>query len=299
MFCATWNFGCGRGADFGGAGDVKASSPPSPSLLKTTRINGDHRRLENQEFRHITTGDDGQEQEAPQSQRSSFMNSIWTKYDYISELLEDTILQTPQSQIDLIVCSAKEDFVSQVLAELHQHHLEDGDDQDETVDPASNHILLSRSLHVLSASQHINLIFCPTITVLRGYLSGFGHNLTKSSPALGPIVILNLLAMHHGTSEFTLQGLSQTFATAVSAAHRTGRALKLVECKDVSDPSNPHRGTALWHAEVQLLSAAIKLGDAGQSWGRRTISTMRIASRWFEVEERGQHSRLLEEEMLV
>ncbi|KIW64310.1 hypothetical protein PV04_09254 [Phialophora macrospora] len=227
------------------------------------------------------------------------MNSIWTKHDYISELLEDTIQQSTQSQTDLIICSAKEDFVSQVLAEIHQHHLEDSDERDETVILASNHILLSRSLHVLRASQHINLIFCPTLTVLRGYLSGLVPNLTKCSPALGPVMIVNLLAMHHGTSEFTLQGLSQTFATAVSAARRTRRALKLVECKDITDLSNPHRGAALWQAEVQLLSAAIKIGEAGQNWGRRTISVMRIASRWFKVEERGQHSRVPEEEMLV
>ncbi|ETI21306.1 hypothetical protein G647_07652 [Cladophialophora carrionii CBS 160.54] len=230
------------------------------------------------------------------------MNAIWTKHDYILQLLEDTIQQTPQSQqsqIDLIICSAKEAFVSQVLAELHHHRREANDAQDEPISPAPDHILLSRSLHVLSASQHVNLIFCPTITVLRGYLSGLVHTLTGSSPTLGPIIVLNLLAMHHGTSEFTLQGLSQTLATAVSATHRTGRALKLVECKDIRDPSDPHRGAALWRAEVQLLSAAIKIGEAGQNWGRRTISVMKVASRWFTVEGKSQDSRLSEEEMLV
>ncbi|EXJ55747.1 hypothetical protein A1O7_08677 [Cladophialophora yegresii CBS 114405] len=230
------------------------------------------------------------------------MNAIWTKHDSTLQLLEDIIQQTPQSQqsqTDLIICSTKEEFLGQVLAELHQRLRQDSDAQDEPVSPAPDHILLSRSLHVLSASQHINLIFCPTITVLRGYLSGFAHNLTDTPPTLGPIIVLNLLAMHHGTSEFTLQGLSQTLATAVSAAHRTRRALKLVECKDIRDPSNPSRGAALWQAEVQLLSAAIKIGAAGQHWGRRTISVMKIASRWFTVEKRSQHSGLSQEEMLV
>ena len=105
------------------------------------------------------------------------------------------------------------------------------------------------------------------------------------------MVILNLLAMHHGTSEFTLQGLSQTFAAAISAAHRTGRGLKLVECKDINDPSNPSRGPALWQAEVQLLSAAIKIGEAGQNWGRRTIAVVKIASRWFKLENRTEQHR--------
>jgi hypothetical protein len=218
------------------------------------------------------------------------MNSIITKHDYTVELLEDIINQTPLQPADLIICSSRDDFLQQLLAELEHHSAreESKATEDEETSHRPHHILLSNTLHVLSASQHVRLIFCPTLTTLRSYLSGYTAESTISFQALGRLIILNLLAQHHGTSEFTLQGLSQTFATAVSAAHRTRRPLKLVECKDIRDPTNLNRGSALWWAEVQLLSAAIKLGETGQNWGRRTISVERIASRWFRIEESAQ-----------
>ncbi len=235
------------------------------------------------------------------------MNSIITKHVYILGLLEDIIQRHAEVQTELMICMTKEDFVNVLLAELHQYHFEYQsktvpeeagiDEQDESASPTPQHALLSKTLHTLSTSRNIKLVFFPTITVLRGYLSGYVTDQMVTTTSLGPIIILNLLAMHHGTSEFTLQGLSQTFATAVSAAHWTSRVLNLVECKDILDPSNPNRGPALWWAEVQLLSAAIKIGEAGQNWGRRTIQVMKIASRWFKVEESKQAQP--EEEMLV
>jgi len=230
------------------------------------------------------------------------MTHLIINYNYILELLEDVIKQTPLVATELIVCSTKEEFLSQVLDELHQHDIEheppppqplteDNSAEEASITSTSDHILLSRTLHVISSSQHVKLIFCPTITVFRGYLSGYVSNPTVVSER-GPIFILNLLAMHHGTSEFTLQGLSQTFATAVSAAHCTNRVLNMIECKDINDPSNPNRGPVLWQAEVQLLSAAVKIGEAGQNWGRRTVQVRKIASRWFRFEERKVPDRL-------
>ena len=224
------------------------------------------------------------------------MNSIVTRHDYILDLLEDLINQPHRSQAELLICSTKEEFVSQVFAELDQLHVQDqpgpaapqeesnvGYEERTTLGPS--HALLSRTLQILSASQHIRLIFCPTLTVVRGYLSGYMIGFANSPQPLGSLFILNLVALHYGTSAFTLQGLSQTLATAVSAARRASRALQLVECKDITDPSNLNRGSTLWQAEVQLLSAAIKIGQAGQNWGRRTISVEKIASRWFQTED--------------
>lgn len=236
------------------------------------------------------------------------MNSIIiTRHDCVLGLLEDIVQQPPPAfATDLIICSSREDFLAQALAEikqdgLHRHELQETPAHEEGREDVSasrtnepSHLVLSRTLHTLSTSQHVRLIFCPRIDILRGYLAGYVPRpvLAPSSPSPSPplarqIIVLNLLALHQGTSEFTLQGLSQTLATAVSAAHRTRSALKLVESKDVNDPSNPHRGSRLWHAEVQLLSAAIKIGETGQNWGRRTISVLKVASRWFRVEEGG------------
>ncbi|KIW86048.1 hypothetical protein Z517_01442 [Fonsecaea pedrosoi CBS 271.37] len=228
------------------------------------------------------------------------MNSIILRYDYESELLQDVVRETSLTPTDLVICSSKEDFLGQLVTQLHQgqvqsevetpSHPEEVDTPSEERWSKPRHVLLSQILHVLSASQLVNLIFCPNIPILRGFLSGFvSRTALPSTRPPGPIIVLNLLAMHHGTSEFTLQGLSQTLATAVSAGHRTNRMVKLVECKDINDPFNPNRGPNLWQTEVQLLSAAIKIGEPGQSWGRRTISVMRFASRWFRAE--GQNER--------
>ncbi|KIW33731.1 uncharacterized protein PV07_00557 [Cladophialophora immunda] len=230
------------------------------------------------------------------------MNSIIVKYNYELELLEDVLQEPSHVPTELVICSPRGDFLGQLVGQLDQlrdrsgvqtpplQEEPDTHSEERLSDPRS--ILLSRTLHVLSASQLVNLVFCPTIPVLRGYLSGYvSRTVAPSTQSMGPIIILNLLAMHHGTSEFTLQGLSQTLAAAVSAGHRTNRALKLVECKDINDPLNPDRGPRLWQAEVQLLSAAVKIGEPGQSWGRRTISAMRIASRWFRVEEQPERHR--------
>lgn len=227
------------------------------------------------------------------------MNSITTRYDYILALLGDLVNQISPIPTVLIVCSTKGDFLEQVIAELDSQHAEiphgplpreENDGQpNETTSSQPSHVLLSTTLRFLNASQYVNLVFCPTITVLRGYLSGYAPKpipiSSDSSSVPNQIIILNLLAMHHGTSEFTLQGLSQTFATLISAAYRTSLVLKLVECKDINDPSHPNRGSALWQTEVPLLSGSIKISEGGASWGRRTISLMRIASRWFRVQD--------------
>lgn len=170
-------------------------------------------------------------------------------------------------------------------------------------------VFLSPILNLLGASQSIKLVFCPTIPSLRAYFAsidedGLAAASTSASTDPGPslsspsssrrpcqIIVLNLLAQHHGSSEFTLQGLSQTMATIVSAGARTKQAVRLVECKDANDPSNAHLGSTLWDVEVPLLSVSIKIGEGGARWGRRTVSVKKIAGRWFRVETSTNHSK--------
>jgi hypothetical protein len=231
------------------------------------------------------------------------MNLVSTKHNFVLDLLDDIVKHNPPLQTDLIICSTREEFLAEVLAQLDRHRAEhesstseqNVDEADQKTSPTSSHILLSPSLYLLNASRYCRLVFCPATTVLRGYLSSYvpkpseqGHPADVRSSRNDHIVIVNLLRLHHGSSEFTLQGLSQTFATAVSAAHRTNRSLKLVECKDIDNPSDPSKGPALWQAEVPLLSGSIKIGEGGASWGRRTVSATRIASRWFRFERDNQ-----------
>ena len=99
------------------------------------------------------------------------------------------------------------------------------------------------------------------------------------------LLVLDMLALHHGTLEFTLQGLSRTLATAVSAAHRSHSDLTVIECQDIHDPTNPNRGTRLWDAQVPLLSGSVKIRLEGSRWAGRAMTIRKIASRWFTFEK--------------
>lgn len=244
------------------------------------------------------------------------MNTIAVGYTHVLDLLQDLIRnhssESPQP-VSLMICSTREEFLGQVLSGLQRppraaaamtgvtseaRHHDDGIEHDtETPDEEddetrSNHqMFLSPILNLLSASQSTKLIFCPTIPILRAYFSSIYnvHGLTSEAPTstsrASQIIVLNLLAQHHGSSEFTLQGLSQTLATIVSAGKRTSQVVRLVECQDVNDPSNAHVGSTLWDLEVPLLSVSIKIGEGGARWGRRTVQVKKIASRWFRMEE--------------
>jgi hypothetical protein len=233
------------------------------------------------------------------------MNTIITKHEYVLELLNDLANRQPEQRVELIICSSRGNFFEQVQVEVENYQdgqNEDGneiEDESDSTSEQSFHPLLSRTLHIIGGSHRVNLTFCPSIPTLRGYLASLP---SPTSPHISPspptppssLFILNLLALHYNTTEFTLQGLSLTLSSAISSATRTKSSLHLIECKDVRDPGNPHRGSALWKAEVRMLSAAVKIGEAGQGWGRRTLSVESIAGRWFEFEGRGR-----EDEMLV
>jgi len=154
---------------------------------------------------------------------------------------------------------------------------------------ASHVSILEPILRSLATSQKVKLVFCPTLAVLRGYLSAYNaHNITQRgclSDAKTQLIVLDLLALHHGTSEFSLQGLSRTLAAAVSAAYHSEADLKLVECKNIHDPTDPNRGPTLWDAEIALLNRSVKLGGEGSRWATRSVSVRKVASRWFAFEE--------------
>jgi hypothetical protein len=230
------------------------------------------------------------------------MNSIATRYIYVLDLLEDLVHNRSSKSTNLIICSTREEFLGQILSGLRPQsgtseaasHHDEVEGEDASCDDASlsGQIFLSPVLSLLNASQFIKLVFCPTIPSLRAYFSscvGMPTPTTLSKPT--EIIILNLLGQHHGSSEFTFQGLSQTLATIISAGSRMRQPVQLVECKDINDPSNTNFGSTLWNAEVPLLSMSIKIGEGGAIWGRRTVEVQKIASRWFKMEKSTDHGK--------
>ncbi|KAL5002061.1 hypothetical protein BDV10DRAFT_130039 [Aspergillus recurvatus] len=178
----------------------------------------------------------------------------------------------------LIVCAARETFLEQLLAAVHLHSTAPG-----------NHELLAKRLGLLSMSRKVKTVFCPTLEHLRAYLStGVDGQLLatdrreESRPFLA---ILNPLALHRSTREFSGQGLSRTFASAVEVSSRTNMDLFLCECRDALDPNNTDTGEALWYTEVPLLSNSLCSGSEGNYWTGRMVPVKRVVQRWFRFGE--------------
>jgi hypothetical protein len=220
------------------------------------------------------------------------MNRIVTDVHQSLQLLEHLTQHPSERPATLIVCSSRLAFFHQIAQQV-QHQSQNATDAEaeppvdaEQIDSESDHVPKAHpferaALSLLAASRDIRLVYCPTIPLLRGYLASRCVDTYSPSTGIAHMIILDLLALHHGTSEFTLQGLGRTLATAVSAAHRAKCHLSLVECKDNSDPDNPDRGAVLWDRQVPLLSASVKIGLEGSRWAGRGIAIAHLASRWF------------------
>jgi hypothetical protein len=239
------------------------------------------------------------------------MKAIITSIDFATDLLEH-LVDRPASHTAFIVCSTREDFLDQItptiLATQPQEippSQESLDDDEPTSEPLP-HRLLIPTLQLLARSRTIRLVYCPSIENLRAYLSSYvvpdtAEEAPSSISSPKPLLaILDLVLLHHATSEFSVQGLMRTFASAVEAANRNSMDLMLCECRDIHDPTNPNRGPRIWDTDVQLLSGSVRLGSGGSSFVGRMVSVRRIAGRWFSFEQRRRNRQELEdEEMLI
>ena len=226
------------------------------------------------------------------------MKRTISHYDVVLDLLQDLIQAAIPT--NLVIASSKADFLQQLVSALLSSQatsetleIPSSQDDDHIVDQHSPsepaiHPLLIPTLHQLATSKQIHLAFCPTIDSLRAYLASHAvppSHIDGQPPAL-QVVLLNAIGLHHGTSEFSLQGLSRTLALAVSsAAARRALHLKLIELADIDDPTNPAYGHRLWDAQVPLLNGSVRLAGEGASWAGRVIKVRMVAGRWFEFEK--------------
>lgn len=136
----------------------------------------------------------------------------------------------------------------------------------------------------------MRLIFCPTLEHLRAYVSVIrvpspliSDELNYNRPLL---TVVDLLALHVRTSEFSAQGLSRTLAAAVEAAARKGLDLLLCECRNALDSAAPS-GQRLWYEHVPILNGSVRMGGEDSIWRGRGVTVKRVAERWFEFDETG------------
>jgi len=227
--------------------------------------------------------------------RSTSLPLIETTAKTIGGLIEDLCINLQATTI-IIACCTRSRFFEQLAlhASPTSEHLDDQRHEQQSTNEAVNEhnetarqnpskhnptSLLRPTLRLLATSLHTNIVFCPDIPSFRAYVSALPFRDTPSAT-----VIVDMLTMHHGTSEFTIQGLSRTFAMLASVNHRLASGMQVVECNDVLDPTDVHRGVRLWNAEVPLLSGSVKIGEAGQGWASRTTNIRTFAERWFQFQ---------------
>lgn len=205
----------------------------------------------------------------------------------------------PRSTTTLVICTTRDAFVQQLEASLH--------------DTASNSLasLIEPTLHNLSSSRHIKLIFCASVQALLAYLTS--HRRTTLVHAddhagAGRLVLVDCLALHAPTPSFSAQGLSRTFAAAAEMAHVTGAVLNLVECQmkrhspvdsDHEDVDMSHyqdsdstihtaeeeQGQDPWDQDISILNVSARRFGSGtgeRAWAGRSVKVKRVAARWFQ-----------------
>lgn len=197
--------------------------------------------------------------------------------DQVSGFLQ-YILDNNASAIILIICSERDEFLKRLFTTVHaQPH-----------ETANSRQLVTKTLGVLSRSSSTKVAFCPTLEHLRAYLAVLRFNNASKTDTTAPgeqqlyrplMAILDPLALHIPTSEFSAQGLSRTLAAAVEASLREAVDLVLCECHDVTRIDNS--GEALWNAHVPLLNSSVRTGRDETTWGGQSVPVSRIAQRWF------------------
>lgn len=197
--------------------------------------------------------------------------------DLVSDLLQQ--LLEGNSDTHLIVCATRAEFMVQLTAAIRSQR----------ADP-DTHGLLTKTIGLLARSSKIQLAFCPSLESLRAYLAVLGPavDVTIEDGSLSNdrqlLVVLDMMALHVTTSEFSAQGLSRTLASVVEASARAGVDLQLYECIDALDPSSTVRGSKLWDANVPLLNGSVRMRSDQSTWGGRGVTVKRVAERWFEFE---------------
>ncbi|SPQ25437.1 8a0f07e9-1128-43eb-b98c-dbc46df36b2c [Thermothielavioides terrestris] len=140
------------------------------------------------------------------------------------------------------------------------------------------HPLLTAPLAQLAVTRHIRTVFIPTVTHLRAFLSSSS---SKTGPPL--LVVYGFLALHRGTSEWSVQGLGASAAALVEAGRRARLGVVVVEQQQQRQQQRPPVGLeqggalltkeALLEERVPVLSGSARRaggGLQGTGWAGKT-----------------------------
>lgn len=201
--------------------------------------------------------------------------------DLVTDLLQ--LLLDSGENTRLIVCGTRSEFLVQLSAAIRCQR----------ADPntAPRHDLLTKTIGLLANSSKIQLTFCSSLESLRAYIAILGsqagvQSKSERQPRQKQLVILDLVALHAPTTEFSAQGLSRTLAATVEAASRTDMDLMLYECTNAVNPTSPEWGGRLWDKQIPLLNGSVRIRGEARGWGGRGVSVQQVAQRWLNFERR-------------
>ena len=192
----------------------------------------------------------------------------------------------------LIVCSSKEDFLSSLSHDISNPPVQE---QEERLHSDSAPELLSAALQQVGVARHIQTVFIPTVSHLRAYLAVFAtgeHKVPPPPPTPSDkhtqprLVIYGFLDMHHGSSEWSAQGLSSTMAILLETASDLGFEAVLIEPRMSGENPASHLGRLAEPLPV-LTGSAGRTGPGLDTEMRRgrTVTAQRVLARWVQFKE--------------
>ncbi|KAG0646276.1 hypothetical protein D0Z07_8380 [Hyphodiscus hymeniophilus] len=249
-----------------------------------------------------------------------------------SELLE-YVLARQAYPTTLLICQSRSVFLSLLLkavkhkspvSRLPNPELDVLSKHVSSEGQAQRHSLLVPTLHQVATSKFINLVFIPTVTHLRAYMTVFPGPQNKEGPPrqewdkqgnkVPLLVVFGVVALHRDTSEWSAQGLGNSLSGCVQAGWRSGRKVVVLEERQVEDGNENENesgefeeerpgdegaetetegGCKIWEERVPMLNGSVRragLESEEGGWSGRTVEVGRILARWFKFRKSGREN---------
>jgi hypothetical protein len=164
--------------------------------------------------------------------------------------------------------------------------------------------LLQHSIQRIAIAKHIRVVFIPSVSHLRAWLTVLpppdpknvepppttSTKITSSRSETVPLLLLyGFLDLHRDTSEWSAQGLGSSAATLVEASRQANLRAVVVEPR--TDWDGRVRDTeTLVNEEMPMLSGAERRAVARDherngGWIGRTVAVSRVLGRWFRSQD--------------
>lgn len=215
----------------------------------------------------------------------------------------------------LVICSSRAEFLSSLISDV-QNSAAPSESANTPPAPA----LLAAPIYQVAVARHVRMVFVPTVSHLRAFLSVFSSTDSKIPPppdelgrarAKKPprLLVYGFSGLHRDTSEWSAQGISATAAALVEAARRSGFGAVLVDAprENVRGDAGEEGGSvgsgdevgvsggnvaeeSMLAEEIPVLSASVvraggELDDA--AWTSRKVTLGRVLGRWFQYRDGG------------